>query len=260
MSDDAPEITYADNLAPLAEILDEVKCPGDFFSLGSLETPMPLLEVEDAGVVAFPVPPEQCRRLIESAAERAPYGRGDQTLHDESVRKVWQIGADKVRLGGKAWRKTFDALLARAADDLGCPPDSITAELYKLLIYDEGSFFKAHRDTEKSAGMFATSVVSFPSAHTGGDLLIRHAGREMRASLCAADPGEIRYAAFHADCEHEVLPVESGNRLCLVFNLLHKPNAKNAPTSAADYREAAGAGGKQLLRWAKSGTAPDKLV
>ena len=46
-------------------------------------------------------------------------------------------------------------------------------DLYKLLIYEAGSFFAPHRDSEKVDGMFATLVVCLPSRHTGGTLLVR---------------------------------------------------------------------------------------
>jgi len=38
-----------------------------------------------------------------------------------------------------------------------------------MLVYDQGSFFKSHRDTEKTDGMFGTLVVALPSAHRGGN-------------------------------------------------------------------------------------------
>lgn len=46
---------------------------------------------------------------------------------------------------------------------LGCGDAIVTAELYKLLVYDRGGFFLGHRDTEKTNGMFATLVLTFPS-------------------------------------------------------------------------------------------------
>ncbi len=185
MDENKPQVSYANNLATLADILDEVKRPGDFFAAGSMETPMPLLKVKGAGTVPFPVPAEQSRKLIKSVAERAPYGRGDQTLHDESVRKVWQIAAGKVRLSGKASTATLKSLLARVETALGRPAGSVKAELYKLLIYDKGGFFKAHRDTEKSRGMFGTLVVSLPSAHSRGATWARVLRDAAQAAECA---------------------------------------------------------------------------
>src|SRR5208337_1979483 len=102
--------------------------------------------------------------------------------------------------------------------------DPIEAEFYKMLIYDEGSFFVSHRDTEKTAGMFATLVVVLPSSCAGGELVVRHKDRSARLDLRAEDPAEVAFAAFYADCLHEVLPVTSGCRLTLVYNLIRCGN------------------------------------
>src|SRR5207245_1323776 len=110
------------------------------FVSGAREMPMPKLEVEGVGVVSFPVPEEQIKKIIGQAV-RAPYGRGQETVLDASVRKVWQVSPDKVRVGGRTWTENFDYILSRVADGLGCGKVAVSAELYKLLIYDEGGFF-----------------------------------------------------------------------------------------------------------------------
>ena len=68
---------------------------------------------------------------------------------------------------------------------LGCDDAIVSAELYKLLVYDRGGFFLAHRDTEKADGMFGTLVVTLPSTYRGGALRIRHAGREVTVDTTA---------------------------------------------------------------------------
>src|SRR6202022_4560267 len=97
-----------------------------------------------------------------------------------------------VRISGKHWERNLQAILARVADGLGAA-EPIAAELYQLLVYDEGSFFVSHRDTEKAPGMFATLVIVLPSTATGGELVVRHKGREVRLDLRCDDPSE---AAF----------------------------------------------------------------
>ncbi len=53
-----------------------------------------------------------------------------------------------------------------ACEELGVPsPGSVCAELYKLLLYKEGSFFRSHRDTEKADGMFGTRSIMLPSSY-----------------------------------------------------------------------------------------------
>src|SRR5437016_13081693 len=131
----------------LEYLLSGRKRPGDFFVSGRLETPMPRVEVEGVGVLSFPLLAAQIQEVIQHA-ERAPYGRGEETVLDTSVRKVWQLPPAKTRVGGKSWPGTLESLLTRICTGLGCSETPITAELYKLLVYDEGGFFKAHRDTE----------------------------------------------------------------------------------------------------------------
>jgi predicted 2-oxoglutarate/Fe(II)-dependent dioxygenase YbiX len=72
-------------------------------------------------------------------------------------------------------------------EGLGCQDVLVTAELYKLLIYEEGCFFLTHRNTEKTPGMFGTLVISLPCPHRGGELVIHHAGRQAVVDLSAAD-------------------------------------------------------------------------
>jgi predicted 2-oxoglutarate/Fe(II)-dependent dioxygenase YbiX len=197
--------------AELASLLGTVRRPGDFFAAGTAELLTPSLEIEGVGPVALPLLPEQAGRII-GVAEAAPYGRGEDTVVDPAVRRCWQVGPDRVRLGGRHWARTLDRIVAQVAEGLGVA-DPVTAEFHKLLVYGPGSFFVGHRDTEKAPGMFATLVIVLPSSFEGGDLLVRHRGREARLALRCGDPAEAAFAAFYADCVHEVLPVTAGHRL-----------------------------------------------
>lgn len=232
---DSPQITYAPGLEDLTGTLEKLKRPGDYVASGPVACAPPLMEVDGVGIVSFPVPPEQARALA-AAAERAPYGRGDQTLLDESVRKVRQISPDKVKIGGKQWPLTLASIVAAATEGLGRPQGSLQADLYKLLVYETGGFFLPHRDTEKAPGMLGTLIVVLPSAHEGGELIVRHEGRERALDLRNLDPGELRYAAFYADCEHEVRPVSAGHRICLVYNLVMAAPTKGESAAVPDTR------------------------
>ena len=204
----------------LAEILSAVQRPGDFYTAGATEVFAPGLEVEGVGVIALPLVPHQAAELI-AMAQRAPFGRGEETLVDTEVRRVWQIAPDKVHIHGRNWARSLEAIVAGAAEGLGVA-GTVEAEFYKLLVYDQGSFFVSHRDTEKAPGMFATLVVVLPSLYTGGELVVRHKDRAVTLEMRAPDPSEVAFAAFYADCPHEVLPVTSGCRLTLVYNLLRR--------------------------------------
>ena len=243
VSDVPVQIEYNEDLQPLEELLRGVQRAGDFFVHGAVEIAMPKVEVEGVGILSFPVPPAQIAALIRHAT-RAPYGRGEDTILDESVRKVWQLPPEKVRLGGKSWPANFDGILQQAVAGLGCEGMAVSAELYKLLVYDTGGFFLPHRDTEKAGGMFGTLVLVLPSPHRGGELVLRHAGREVAVDMSSEEVSEAGFVAFYADCEHEVRPITEGNRVCLVYNLVQERGGKGkaATLDAPDYgQQVAGA-------------------
>ena len=239
----------------LAAILADVRRPGAFAVSGRVELPAPGLEVEGVGPVALPLLPAQAGQLL-AAAEPAPYGKGEQTLIDPAVRHCRQIGAERVRLTGRHWTGTLASMVERAAAGFGLT-GAVEAEFYKLLLYPPGGFFVGHRDTEKAPGMFATLVVVLPSLHDGGELLVRHRGREERFDLRPADAGEAGFAAFYADCIHEVRPVTAGCRLVLIYNLVRK----GKPPAPPDYDGERIRAAAVLRAWAEDGAdAAVKLV
>ena len=245
----------------LAALLRTVRTPGDFYAAGVSALFLPRLEVNGVGPIALPLLPAQAGQLI-AVAERAPYGRAGETLVDTDVRRTWQIGAERVRIEGQNWARTLAAIVAQAAAGLGVT-ETVAPELYKLLVYDQGSFFVSHRDTEKAPGMFATLIIALPSLHAGGELLVRHKGREVRLDLRCQDPSEAAFAAFYADCVHEVLPVTSGCRLALVYNLLRKGQGTLPQPPCYDTEQARLAA--LLQRWSADKKSPgddtpEKLV
>lgn len=241
----------------LASILQTVQTPGDlgdFFAAGECALHVPLIEVDSVGPIALPVLLAQAAQLI-AVAERAPYGRRADTLVDSAVRRTWQIGADRVHIKGRHWNAMLEGVVEIASTGLGAGA-GVEAELYKLLVYDEGSFFVEHRDTEKSPGMFATLIVALPSLHTGGELVIRHREREARLDLRCGDVSELAWAAFYADCVHEVLPITSGCRLVLVYNLRRKSRGR-LPRPPSYDKEAVAL--ERLLRtWCSETVKPDE--
>ena len=256
-------VEYGDDLDALAEILASVTRPGDFYASDSVTLPMPRLEVKGEGVISFPIPDEQVCRLT-TLATQAPYGRGEETLLDTSVRKVQQIGSSQITLSGAAWDKDFSNLVSTAANALGCQDTPIRAELYKLLIYKKGSFFLPHRDTEKVEGMFGTLVLVLPGYHRGGQLVIRHAGREAMLCLGSEEPSTLTWCAFYADCEHEVKPVQDGSRICLVYNLIQESPRRSSTSTRLltppDAREQVEAATLWLREHLTQDGAPTKIV
>ena len=240
--------------SPLAEILDKIEQPGDFCASGRLAIHPPALDVEGVGRVGLPLPEVQARQLIE-VAEAAPYGRGTETVLDQDYRRTWQIDASRFSLHGDAWQRDLDEIVHRATQGLGVKGE-VEAQPYKLLIYDEGCFFLPHRDSEKAAGMFATLVIVLPSVYQGGELVVEHQGKQKVLDLRQEDPAEVSYAAFYADCRHEVKPVTAGHRLALVFNLV-RPKSKRLP-KPPHYEPAIARLAEALDGWNDDG--PDWLI
>ena len=240
----------------LVELLQSVDRPGDFCVGGKLYVPMPRVTVKSAGDLSFPVPKAQIDALID-VAEQAPYGKGTETLMDTSVRDCWQIDSAQVRLSGNKWRDTFENIMHLVSEGLGLDQAQIGAQLYKLLIYREGGFFAAHRDTEKAQGMIATLSLSLPTLGEGGDLVISHGGKETVYDMRAREPSEISYAAFYADCVHEAKPVTKGHRISLVYNLFIRSGKQW--TGAPDYNELTEKVEGALADWRIRGK-PEKLI
>ena len=254
------QIEYNQELKPLEAVLSGVKHPGDFFVCGIIEIPMPRVVVEGGGTLSFPVPDAQIASIVRRA-KRAPYGRGAETIVDTSVRNVWQVAPGNVKIGGKSWAENFETILSKVRAGLGCGDAGVSAELYKLLVYDHGGFFLPHRDTEKVAGMFGTLVVTLPSTYRGGALRIRHSGREVTVDTTTAEPCELSFVAFYSDCEHEALPVREGNRVCLVYNLIQKHSkGTRRILKAPEYESRIAEAAAILERSLKTPDAPSKIA
>lgn len=78
--------------------------------------------------------------------------------------------------------------------------------------------FKPHVDTPRGSTQFGSLVVCLPLEHEGGQLQVRHKGKEVTYDW-GNHQDQISWAAFYSDCEHEVLEVKSGYRLTLTYNL-----------------------------------------
>jgi hypothetical protein len=243
----------------LLSVLSSIERPGSFCTQGALPSPLFRLDVAGVGTLAFPLLAQQAEQLV-SVAERAPYGRGPDTLVDTGVRKVWQIGADRVSLPDETWAETLSQIVQRAQDGLGAGGHPVEARLYKLLVYDAGSFFVEHRDTEKEPGMFATLIVVLPSLFRGGELVVRHLGEEEVLPLQSKSLAELPFAAFYADCKHELRPVIEGWRIALVYNLV-RPRGSGLPLQAPDHRDAVATISSVLSDWVQHGEDwPRKIV
>jgi hypothetical protein len=239
--------------AKLDRVLRQIDRPGSFCVSGSAPVVLPGLEVAGLGPVGLPLTAGQARELT-ALCEQAPYGKGEETLVDTSVRRVWRLKPEHFALTNPEWEEFLRQTVGKVREGVGLERQNLESHLYELLLYEPGSFFLPHRDGEKLDRMVATLVLVLPSAFAGGELVVRHDGQEQVVDFGGGrDLFHTHFAAFYADCEHEVRPLRAGHRLCLVYNLTLKKGKKGlAAPRSSEYVEPV----TQLLRdWARKDTA-----
>lgn len=202
----------------ILRILQDLKGSGQFVSSGTTDFVLPGLSIQNIGEIAFPIHADQIKKIIQHARQ-APFGKGSETLVDISVRNTWEIDADEVTTNNPAWSALLHKVIKNVKKELGIPDNTIRAEIHKFLIYEEGGHFARHKDTEKGKDMFGSLIIYLPSEYTGGELVVEFEKDEVVVDFSRISPYEIGYAAFYADCDHEVKPVRSGYRVCLTYNL-----------------------------------------
>jgi hypothetical protein len=202
-----------------------------FLVAGRLPVVDPGLDVEGLGRVPVPLKRGTAKALI-ATCRVAPYGKGTETLVDASVRKTFELDPQKFRLSDE-WTSAIADATRTAAASLALPADRLEARLYKLLVYEKGGFFLPHRDSEKHDRMMASLIVVLPNPFGGGRLIVRHGAAKQKMGFEEAAAGKAPcFAAFYADCEHEVERVTYGVRIALAYNLVLKPK-HGEPSDAA---------------------------
>nr|XP_018907675.1 PREDICTED: uncharacterized protein LOC109037454 [Bemisia tabaci] len=214
--------SHQDLRSSIRSSLKKIKTPIAFaFSAVSSSLPNPGLQLLDHRVIGLPLSPDDAQKII-SLASPSPFGKKEETLVDESVRRCWELQPSQFSLKNPEWGEAMSIMLDSVKTGLGILKGTgkISAELNKLLLYEPGAFFKAHTDSEKGPGMFATLVVCLPSPHEGGKLVLTHDNEKYEFETALSSNFSTSYAAWYADICHEVLPVTSGYRLMLTYNLI----------------------------------------
>lgn len=218
----------------ICDALSNVDVSSSFACSSVLESfPYPAIFIQGLGTVGLPLSARDAQAIANSAfTQQSPFGKGSETLVDTSIRKSWQIDPAHFHIQNPQFNSKIDSIVRAAVKDLNvpCGPDNVTAELYKLLLYEEGAFFLPHQDGEKVDGMFGTLMICLPSVHTGGEIYLSHGGRQRTVSTSEASEFDYSFAAWYSDVTHEIKPVTSGNRLVLIYNLVQ---ASSGPTITA---------------------------
>ena len=127
--------------------LKKVKRPGFYATGGIWPMPLPSVSVSciQDGFLGLPLCDAQAKVIVDSCT-LAPFGRGEETIVDINVRRTWQLSPTQFSINNKEWKEQLQALLAKVKADLGCDSNmNVTCELYKLLLYEPGGFFKVSK-------------------------------------------------------------------------------------------------------------------
>lgn len=108
----------------------------------------PGLYVNDIGSIGLPLSERDAKELIK-ACHRAPFGKGTDTIVDTKVRRTWELDTSQFSLRNPQWQETLLSVVAMASKELGFVGRSKLpqADLYKLLLYEEGAFFDCHKES-----------------------------------------------------------------------------------------------------------------
>lgn len=182
-------------------------------------------EKDMSGVVLY-VDGQQCGTALSPDVEKltrlatpAPFGRGAETVHDETVRKALQIEGSRIALKKPNAQGRESDVSIRFDMENSLPVGTYEeASLYKLHIYPTGGHFDWHTDTQHGVAHFASGIVVLGSRFQGGDLVVKHSDQEYRISQ-AKQPNCCTVASWFTDCAHRVEPVTEGTRVVLQYDI-----------------------------------------
>ncbi|KZV95593.1 hypothetical protein EXIGLDRAFT_644081 [Exidia glandulosa HHB12029] len=209
--------------ADLQNALKELDFEGNIaFSHTYHDAPNPTLRLDNLGLVGLPLSTREARAVIDACVQ-APFGKGERTVVDKEVRDTWEMDAAKVHFDNPAWKAFVTRVVGDVCQELGVnvAASKPRCKLYKLLLYETGSHFLPHVDTEKANGMFASVIIVLPTPFTGGDAHLSHGGQSMVLSSSGSSLTDTTVLAWYTDVMHEVKPITSGYRLALAYNLVH---------------------------------------
>ena len=112
--------------------------------------------------LALPLKAAALKQMISTKADRAPMGRGMETVVDLKKRKTWRIPlgtSDAVLLDDK--NEILEPILKIVKESMR-PRGTVLAVPYQLLVYEVGDKFTTHKDTLRGPTHFGSLVVELP--------------------------------------------------------------------------------------------------
>ncbi|OCH89762.1 hypothetical protein OBBRIDRAFT_778110 [Obba rivulosa] len=170
---------------------------------------------------------EELRRLFD-ASEPATFKRDSQDVLDETLMKAGKLHIFDF---ANKFDPTASRMLSLIRGELleSGREEPISAELRELNVYGPGSFSKSYKETQRNEDCFATLVLIYPTKHEGGELVLDRDGEQWVIDIAnaishSAESNNIHYVAFLNDVAHEILPIRSGYRVAVTYELFFTPD------------------------------------
>src|SRR5262245_35847595 len=171
----------------------------------------------------------------------SPFGKGEKTVVDLDYRNGREIVASDVTIGHKDAlhaAESLQRLIENHVSEHLFVGKPVTAELYKLTMYEKGGHFDWHRDTTHGDDHHATVLVALNTEWQGGGVKRRHGKKTVDVDMHpvylededenedededdedgngdSTENGnedkptilEFKFLAFYTDIKHKVMPV-----------------------------------------------------
>eukprot|EP00731_Ephydatia_muelleri_P032683 Em0024g227a len=197
------------------------KCNAPFCCSGELEGSATIVYSNSSGqwnTATFPSDSESPLVGLIEACSVASFGLNGETVADKTYRDALKLEPDRFVTDFSVSSTSIQFEIKKLVPQVS----NIRTQLNKLNIYGAGGHFRSHMDTPKSKEMFGSLVVCLPTQFTGGSLVTHHHGNKVNfdwSSTPDQPSRKIKWASFFSNVEHEILPVTSGYRVTLTYNL-----------------------------------------
>lgn len=146
---DSTDITITQVKTKIRSTLEHLDWAGSFAYFGKIEHLVdPHICVRGLGRIKLPLTEESAQSLIKTC-HQSPFGKGDKTIIDTSVRNTWELNNDQFNLENHKWKEELGCIVDKALVELGLNDNEACdteAQLYKMLLYEKGAMFKAHKE------------------------------------------------------------------------------------------------------------------
>ena len=213
---------------PLVDALNRLSCiPFVSYLAYGCESLSFVVGGEEAGTLCEPKVD-----VILKHSKPSPFGRGEETVVDETYRRGHEVTGADIAFPDKYQYDNFKSRLEKLVSATLFVPRQAKVKLYKLAIYREGGHFDWHVDTTHSNSHHATILVALNTSWTGGDFNLRRNDVEtrmdMKPKITHPSPGsseshkthvDLGVVAFYTDTEHRVEPITDGVRIVLQYDV-----------------------------------------